>query len=85
MPAVASQLSLFEDRTHTPTWDDVHASRALLVDRIVPCYHCYTHWHDGRCWNTPDRFGYPMNQGDGTCRRHFIVWPEDVRDTDVVR
>ena len=84
MPAVADQLSLWEDRTHTPTWDDVHAGRAVLIDRVVPCDHCDVHWWHGRCDNTPDRYAYPMNQGDGTCKQHYIVWPEDVRDTDVV-
>ena len=34
---------------------------------------------------TRDHDAHPMSRGDGTCKRHHAVWPEDVRDTDVVR
>ena len=79
---MTAQLSLWTERTHPATWDDVHRGDALLVTRTVPCDHCYTHWHDGRCDNTPDRYAFPMSNGDGTCDRHFTVWPEEVRPGD---
>ena len=82
---VAAQLSLWECRTHTPTWDDVHAGSAVLIDRVVPCDHCRDHWHHRACDSTPEHYAFPMSRGDGTCKRHYAVWPEDVRDTDVVR
>lgn len=73
---MSGQLSLFgcRDKVQSPGWDDVSKGKAHLVDRIVPCDHCHTHWHDEKCWNTPDRYAYPMNQGDGTCKKHFIEW-----------
>ena len=78
------QLSLWEYRAHTPQWHDVDHGRAVIVDRIEPCDHCWTHWHHGVCDNTPDRYAFPMNRGDGTCKRHYIVWPEDVMPGDVI-
>ena len=84
MPAVADQLSLWQDRAHTPQWGDVARGTAHVVDRIEPCDHCLVHWHDGRCDSTPDRYADPMSRGDGTCKRHYIVWPEDVRDGDAI-
>lgn len=79
---MTDQLPLFAlhpDRT--PTWDDVHEGTARLVDRIEPCDHCesapVSYWIDGECWNTPERFAYPMNNGDGTCTHHYIEWIGD--------
>ena len=83
-PCVGVQLSLWDVPDRSPSWDDVDHGRAVLVGRVVPCDHCETHWRHGRCDNTPERFGYPRNRGDGTCRQHFIVWPTDVRPGDVI-
>lgn len=78
------QASLFEllgptEPRRPPTWDDVQKHRAHLEDRIVPCDRCGRFGFDeeGRCLNTPERFGYPVNQGDGTCLKHYIVWDEE--------
>lgn len=69
------QLDIFELAPRgTPTWDDVHAGTAKLVDRIEPCDRCTMSWHGGRCTHTADNYAFPKKRPNGMCLKHRIVW-----------
>ena len=64
----------------SPNWDDVQKGEAVLVDVLEPCDRCESSpmkfWRDGRCTHTSEHYAFPMDQGDGMCRRHYIRWKD---------
>lgn len=75
------QASIFDllGPERPPNWDDVQKGRARLEDRVEPCDRCGSYGFDaqGRCLNTPERYAWSVNQGDGTCIKRYIVWNEE--------
>lgn len=83
------QATIFDllEPERQPAWDDVRKGLAHLEDRVEPCDRCGLFGFDaeGRCLNVPERYAHPCNRGDGTCRKHYIVWNEEQEWTSTSR